>query len=140
MHDEHPAPTQHFFRMRHQKIKVDIFGEISGRDAIKFSVQNHFFRSSMNKFDVGQLEIPGLFSGNVQIFLLEFDADNAALGKKPRDFESQNASAAGLLDDQVRCFRYFMEDLAFPPTIKPQGGEAGDLVMGGAISRKKLLR
>src|ERR1700693_728022 len=108
MYDEHAALTKHFSRVSHQKIKVDIFGKISGRDAIKYPVQNHFFCSSMNKFDVGQLEIPGLFSGNVQIFLMEFHAYNAALGKEPRDFTGQNTSAAGLLDDSVRCFRYFI--------------------------------
>jgi hypothetical protein len=59
--DEHAALTKHFSRVSHQKIEVDIFGKVSGHDAIKLPVQNHFFCSSMNKFDIGQLEIPGLF-------------------------------------------------------------------------------
>src|SRR5438874_567466 len=106
MYDEDAALTKHFARVNYQKIKSDIFGEISGCDAIKFSLQNHLFCSSMNKFDIAQF--PSLFSGNVQIFLLEFHACNAALGQAPCDFTGQITSAAGLLDDSVRCFRYFI--------------------------------
>ena len=72
MHDEHAALTKHFARVSHQKIECDILGEISGYDAIKFSLQNHLFCSSMNKFDIGQF--PSLFSRNAQIFLVEFHA------------------------------------------------------------------
>ena len=67
MNYEHAALTKHFVRVNHQKIKFDIFGEISGCDAIKLSLQNHLFCSSMNKFDIDQFL--SLFSGNVQIFL-----------------------------------------------------------------------
>ncbi|ERR1700719_2151774 len=108
MHDKHAALAKHLSRVSHQKIKVDIFGEISGRDAIKFPVQNHFFCSSVNKFDIGQLEVPGLFSGNVHVFLMEFHTYNLTLWKEPSDFTGQNTSAAGLLDDSLRCFWYFI--------------------------------
>jgi GAF domain-containing protein len=88
--------------------QIELVGKVSGHDAIKFPVQNNFFCSSMNKFDIGQLEIPGLFSGNAHIFLMEFHAYNSAIGKEPRDFTGQNTSATGLLDDSIRCFRYFI--------------------------------
>src|ERR1700687_682050 len=39
MHDKHAALTKHFSRVSHQKTKVDIFGKISGHDAIKVPAQ-----------------------------------------------------------------------------------------------------
>src|SRR4029077_13479085 len=104
MHDEDAALTKHFARVSHQKIELDILGEISGYDAIKFSLQNHLFCSSMDKFDIGQF--PSLFSRNAQIFLVEFHAYDAALRQATCDFTGQNTGAAGLLDNSARCFWY----------------------------------
>jgi hypothetical protein len=74
----------------------------------------------VNEFQLAQLEIADLFSGNLQIFLIEFQTDNAVLGKEPRDFAGRNTGPTGLLEDSVGCFRNFLEDLALPPPIKPE--------------------
>ena len=120
MHDEQAVRAQHSPRVSHQKIKVDIFGKVIGHDAVELPLQNHVFRSAVNEFHVAQLEIAGFFSGNVQIFIMQFHTDNAALGKELRDLAGQNTGPAGLLEDSVGCFRNFLDDLAFPPPIKPE--------------------
>ena len=120
MHDKQAALAKHSPRVSHQKIKVDIFGKVIGHDAVEPPFQNHVFRSAVNEFHVAQLEIAYFFSGNFQIFLMEFHTDNAGLGKEARDFAGQNTGPTGLLEDSVGCFRYFLENLALPPPIKPE--------------------
>ena len=120
MHDKQAALAHHSPRVSHQKIKVDIFSKVIGHDAVELPFQNHVFRSAVNEFHVAQLEMANLVSGDVQVFLIEFHTDNAALGKEPRDFAGQNTGPTGLLEDSVGCFRNFLENLSLPLPIKPE--------------------
>jgi hypothetical protein len=92
----------HSPRVSHKKIKVDIFGKVIGHDAVEFPFQNHVFRSAVNEFHVAQLEIADLFSGNVQIFLME---ERAARFRRS-EYRSR------LLENSVGCFRNFPEKIA----------------------------
>ena len=118
MHDEHAALTKHFARVSHQKIELDILGEISGYDAIKFSLQNHLFCSSMNKFDIGQF--PSLFSRNAQIFPVEFHACNAALGQAPCDFTGQSTGPLACSIIRLDVFGILLRILRFQKPSSPK--------------------
>jgi len=49
----------------------------------------------------------GPYRMDVELELVELDADNATLRKEPRDLAGENTGATGLLQDSVGCIRNF---------------------------------